>query len=320
MRSRRATWDAGQAGPTAAVFPGAGIALTGHEQALLAAHDAEMRPPIEAASRFAGRDLAPALPARDLDGLAAREAQLLTYAYSLAVLEVLRRDGFAPALLAGHSLGVYAALVAAGCLSFDEGLVAVDAACRIATEACAGRDCGMVTATGLGPDEVAELLSVRADAAAGATTLRAVITNNAISVVVAGAGLELETYLADAVERNATRAVWLDRRVAYHHPGYLSGASLALDEVASRLAWREPETPIVSSLDGAVLTTALAARDFMVRNLSSPIRWPRVLDTLARHGCGLVCECGPGTTLTRIGRFDEAAPPYVSVQTLARGR
>lgn len=306
-------WETADFGSVAATFPGAGIRPTGFEVPFYENNRRHLGPPLDRASEFAGVDLSAALGQDRMDSLSERDTQLFTYGYSLGVMEVLRNRGVQASLIAGHSLGVYAALCAAGCVTFEAGLELVDRAYSLARSACSGLACGMIATAGLTLAEVDGIL-----ARLTAPSLRRVIVNSSRSMVVAGETGELERFHDAAKDADATRLIWLDRNVAYHHPALLSAASERFAETVRNMPWKNPVIPLVSSLDATRLTTVRQTRDFTVWNLSSPIDWQQVLRTFDACGIRTVFESGPGDTLTRMGRFVDVDLKYLNVKKITR--
>ncbi|NOZ00812.1 MAG: ACP S-malonyltransferase [Deltaproteobacteria bacterium] len=305
--------DVARTGTAGLVFPGAGIAPSGYEAQFFNRHAGLMGPLMARSSEFTGTDLEAALTMDGMDGLDALSTQVFTYAYSLGMNKVLLSKGVVPVLVAGHSLGIYAALAAARCVSFEDGLALVKTAYDLATTACQSRDCGMLATAGLTLTEVDEILGRLA-----APTLLRVITNSSMSQVVAGDLKALEAFEKAARDADATRILWLDREVAYHHPTFLAKACGDFAKAMAGIEFKDPAVPIISSLNADTLTTADQARDFTVQNLSSPIDWRAVLLAFGKRGVETVFETGPGTTLTRMGRFVDTAFSYLNVKKISR--
>jgi [acyl-carrier-protein] S-malonyltransferase len=298
--------------PVALAFPGAGIQPCGHEAAFRDAHADCFRPLLALASDGVGADLW-AAAAGDLESLPDLARQAFTFAYGVAVAQALRADGAAVAGTAGHSLGVYAACVAAGALDPADGLALLVAAREVAGAACAGRGVGMLAVAGLDEGDLAALPAVDGDA------LRVVLVNAPGSVVLAGPLEGLEAAQDQARAAGALRTAFLDRGVAYHHPRYMARAGGDLADVAATLAWRDPAAPVASSIDGRLLRTAADARLFVSANLATPIRWPLAVAALAGAGAAAFAECGPGLTLTRLARFLEPERPWTNVRRWVKG-
>lgn len=297
--------------PTAFAFPGAGIQASGYEPAFLDAHRSVLRPRLDRASALVGVDLRAAVSG-GFESLPDLPRQAFTYAYGAGMAEVLRSQGDVPAVVAGHSLGVYAASVASGAIGFEDGLTLVEVAWRAAVRACAGRGVGMAAVAGLDEAEIAGLPGVDGE------TVRVVLVNAPGSVVLAGPLEGLEASLEAALTAGAARAAWVDREVAYHHPLYMAGASADLLDVASSLAWGEPAIPVASTIDGRILRSLDDIRTFVAANLSTPIAWPLAIAAFASLGVANVSECGPGLTLTRLARFLEPEMTWRNVRRLVK--
>ena len=294
--------------PFAFAFPGAGTAPSAAEQAWVERFATRMRPPLEAASEVAGANLPAAVDPDRFQALDPLARQCFTFAFGLGVADVVTDAAGPPVAVAGHSLGVYAAAVASGALAPGDGLALVVAAYRLAHDACRGRSPAMLAVAG--PADVEEVVRQ-----AGGSSLRVVIRNGAFSAVVAGTSCDVARVEAALEDEPGIRVGWLDREVAYHHPGFLAGAADALGRVASGLRWADPRVPVVSSIDGVPCGTAAEVAAFVVANLAHPIDWRRAVATLSNLGAGGLWECGPGDTLARIGR---GCQPELDVRTVRR--
>lgn len=294
--------------PFALAFPGAGTAPSAAEKAWFHRFSARMRPPLEAGAEIAGADLIAAVDPERFPSLDPLARQCFTFAFGLGVADVVTDVAGAPSAVAGHSLGVYAAAVASGALAPEEGLVLLAAAYREALDACRERRPAMLAVAG--PADVDDAVG-----RAGGDSLRVVIRNGAFSSVVAGTVDDVVRVEALLRDEPGVRVGWLDREVAYHHPGFVAGASNALGAFAAGLRWGDPRVPVVSSIDGSACRTGAEVAAFVVANLAHPIDWRRVVVTLADFGVGGLWECGPGDTLARIGRGCE---PELDVRTVRR--
>lgn len=290
------------------VFPGAGTVPGPAEQAWVARYVDRMLPPLRAASGVAGADLVAAVDPLRFQSLDPLARQCFTFAFGLGMADVLADQDGPPVAVAGHSLGVYAAAVAAGALSPSDGLTMLSAAYRLAVEACRGRQPAMLAISG--PIDVEQAVAAMAD-----PSMRVVIRNGAFSAVVAGPVAPVARLAQVMADEPGVRVIWLDREVAYHHPGFVAGAAKALRGVADGLEWREPRVPVVSAVDGGPCGTGSQVAAFTVANLANPIDWGRVVSTLATMGIERAWECGPGDSLARIGR---GCQPELDVRTTKR--
>lgn len=294
--------------PFALAFPGAGTAPSAAEVAWTDRFARRMLPPLRDASDVAGADLVAAVDPSRFQALGPLARQCFTFAFGLGVADVVRDAMGAPAAVAGHSLGVYAAAVASGALPAADGLAMLEAAYRLAVGACRGRSPAMLAIAGPADVDPATL-------AACGPSLRVAIRNGAFSVVVAGVAAEAERLAETVGAQPGVRLTWLDREVAYHHPGFLEDAVAALGREAAGLRWRDPDVPVVSAVDGGACRTGADVAAATATNLGHPIDWRLVVAALGGMGVGTVWECGPGDSLARIGRGCE---PDLDVRTARR--
>jgi len=297
---------------TAFAFPGAGIQASGYESAFLERHAGVMGPFLGGASIRVDVDLS-AMAGDGFEELPELPRQVFTFAFGVGMAEALRGRGAAPLAMAGHSLGVYAAAVAAGAVGFDDGLTLVEVAWRAATAACAGLGVGMAAIVGLPEAEVAGLPGVDGD------DVRIVLVNAPGSVVLAGPVEGIGVAIRAAEAAGAARIAWLDREVAYHHPRYMSAAAAELRDAVPGCRWKDPWVPLVSTIDGQLMRHGDDVRAFVAANLCTLIEWPRAIATFVTLGADTVVECGPGLTLTRMARFQEPELRWQNVRRLVKG-
>ncbi len=195
-----------------------------------------------------------------------------------------------PDVVAGHSLGEYGAAYAAGCFDFETGLWLVAERDRFLAEAAREAPGGMVAILKVNPREVEEVL--------GETEGSVVANyNSPRQTVVSG----LRGALGDAVSRIRGRKIPLNVSFAAHSP-YVAAAGEKMREVLDTVEFRVPEVPIVSAVDGTVLTNAEAVREALKRQMVAPVRWVKVVETLARMRVEEWIELGGSNVLTRMLR------------------
>ena len=293
------------------IFPGVGIEHCGHEAGFVARHRCTVSPYLEQASERADVDLAQAIAAGELRSLSNLAREILTYAFNCAAAAVYMRAGLVPTLMAGHSMGIYSAMVSAGSLSFSDGLGAVEKAHELVQATCAGKGFGMAAVVGLSAAEVTALLDTEAYADSCIANV-----NNATSVVLTGRRRELELFLKEAEAHGALKAGLLGVDAPYHHPVWAAGASAAFRHHLQTLTWQSPDCPIISSIDGSLLTDVDTLLDFTARNLCSPICWQGVTEAMGVAGIGLAVECGAGVSLTQNARFLKGCPPHTNIRSV----
>lgn len=298
---------------TALAFPGVSTGMCGTEHLFYEEHAKTMAPFLAAASAVADTPFESLLLAEQLDDMDPRGRQLFAYAFSCGAAESFRALGVTPSATAGYSLGVYAALVAAGALSFEEGLAVADKAYEVTARACAGRQYGMAAVIGLEADELNGILSQQRFAG-----VRLVNTNNHSSFVLAGEAGDIGDVVEEAKQHSAYRALVLDVDVPYHHPGLLNGVGEEFDAYLDGLAWREPVCSVFSAIDHRPLSDPADLRAFTAHNLTNPVDWQGVVLGLANAGIGLVIECGAGVSLTQNARMTPGASPFANLKNYRR--
>ena len=195
-----------------------------------------------------------------------------------------------PDVVAGHSLGEYSAAYAAGCFDFETGLWLVAHRDRFLAEAAKEAPGGMVAILKADPREVEKAL--------GETEGSVVANyNSPRQTVVSG----LHYALGDAVSRIRGRKIPLNVSFAAHSP-YVAAAGEKMREVLDTVEFRVPQVPVVSAIDGTVLTNAEAVKNALKRQMVVPVRWVKVVETLARMRVEEWIELGGSSVLTRMLR------------------
>lgn len=217
--------------------------------------------------------------------------------------------GSTPALLAGHSLGEYAALVAAGALNFADAIKLVRFRAE-AMQAAVPEGVGAMAAI-LGLDDDA-VRAVCADAAAG-EVVEAVNLNSPGQVVIAGNKAAVERAMALAKEKGAKRALPLPVSVPSHSSLMLPAAGKLLAHLQS-IAIATPAIPVLHNTDVQSHTDADAIRAALAKQLHTPVRWVETVRALKAAGIERVIECGPGKVLAGLNkRIDDGLPAVALV-------
>ena len=277
----------------AVFFPGQGSQSVGMLDGLAESHP-EVRHTFEEASDALGRDLWRLVcigPRDDLD--LTQNTQPAMLAAGVAVWRVWQRmGGGAATLMAGHSLGEYAALVAAGAIPFADGVrLAADRA-TFMQEAVPPGQGAMAAVLGL---KDAQVVALCAESAQG-EVLSAVNFNSPGQVVIAGTAGAVARAVAAAKSAGAKRALPLPVSV----PSHCDLMRPAAGRLAERLAEVTLALPSVPVLHNVTVTAAQdldELRDLLVRQLYSPVRWVETVQAAARAGVSLAIECGPGKVL-----------------------
>ncbi len=193
-----------------------------------------------------------------------------------------------PDVVAGHSLGEYAAAYSAGCFDFETGVWLVARRDRFLAEAAENTPGGMVAILRADPEEVE-----RATRETGGSFVANY--NSPRQTVISG----LRGTLEDAVSRIRGRKIPLNVSFAAHSP-YVAAAGERMREILESVEFYRPEVPFVSAVDGSVLESADAVKEALKNQMVSPVRWVKVVETLARIRVEEWVELGGGGVLTRM--------------------
>jgi len=284
------------------VFPGQGSQSVGMLGALAAA-DSSVRATFDEASGVLGYDLwklASEGPEAELNSTARTQPALL--AAGVATWRCWRaRGGAEPAIVSGHSLGEFTALVCAGSLEFRAAVGLVRFRGEVMQEAVPAGTGAMAAILGLEDAEV-EAACREASAAGGAgSVVEAANFNSPGQVVIAGETAAVERAIAAAKARGAKRALLLPVSVP-SHTSLMRGAAERLRGRLSSTEVRPPRIRYVSAVDDAAHTEPQEIRDLLVRQLSSPVRWTQTVWAIIETGMEEIVECGPGRVLTGLNR------------------
>lgn len=291
------------------VFPGQGSQSVGMLDAF--ADDVTVRETVEEASDALGQDLGRLIaegPAAELNLTTNTQPVMLTAAYAV-YRAWLKAGGPAPAIVAGHSLGEYTALVAAGALSFRDAVPLV----RFRAEAMQGAvpvgEGAMAAILGLDDDTVR---AVCAEAQSVAGVVEAVNFNAPAQVVIAGQKGAVEKACEIAKAKGAKRALPLPVSAPFHS-SLLKPASDQLRDYLAGVAINVPAIPLVNNVDVAVVSDPEAIRDALVRQAAGPVRWVECVRAIAARGVTNVLECGPGKVLAGLTKRIDGSLNGVSV-------
>jgi [acyl-carrier-protein] S-malonyltransferase len=205
----------------------------------------------------------------------------------------LAAGGAAPALVAGHSLGEYSALVAAGVISFKDAVPLVRFRAQAMQEAVPVGQGGMAAIIGLSDDDVR---AACAQAAQG-EVVEAVNFNAPSQVVIAGHKAAVERACEAAKALGAKRALPLPVSAPFHS-SLLKPASDRLRTYLAEINFAAPQIPVINNVDVALVTDPVAIKDALVRQAASPVRWVETIQAFGAQGITHVIECGPGKVLT----------------------
>lgn len=247
---------------------------------------------VSEASDVAGRDVAELLLTADAETLKlTRNSQLSTYVLSMVVFDAVTRLGAEAAGHAGHSLGEYSALTAAGVLDYGDAVRLVSER-GDAMQAAADEQSGTMAAVlGLDDDQV-DIACARV-----AGDVWVANYNAPGQVVIAGAPVAVEEAGAVAKELGAKRAMPLPVGGAFHTP-FMAPARDRLRKAIDQTEFRDADTFVVANVDGARHSNAGDWNNLLNAQLCSPVRWRQTLHSLSNDGATTFIELGPGAVLT----------------------
>ena len=281
----------------AMVFPGQGSQSVG----MMAGFDADaaVRDTFAEANRALGQDLwalAADGPAEEINKTVNTQPLMLTA--DVAIYRAWRAAGGAePALMAGHSLGEYAALVASGALRLADALPLVRFRAQAMQEAVPEGEGAMAAVMGL-DDEA--LTAACAEAAQG-QVVEPVNFNAPAQTVIAGHRAAVERAIALAKARGAKRGVLLPVSAPFHS-SLLKAAAERLAAYLEKIEVQPSAPPVLHNVDVASASDAAGVRAALARQAASPVRWVDTMRAFAAGGVTDIVECGPGTVLSGLAR------------------
>ncbi len=283
---------------TAFVFPGQGSQYAGMGQKMFA-HYPAAREVFAEADEVLGFSLSRLCfegPAEELQKTVNAQPAILTV--SVACLQVLQEQGVRPAAAAGHSLGEYTALVAAGALSFRDALLLVRKRGQYMQEAVPLGEGGMVAVLGLTAEAVAgicrqvEEKGYRCDVAN---------YNCPGQIVIAGERKALAEAVAMARAQGAKKCVELAVSAPFHSRFMCPAAERLADELA-KTPVADPEVPVVANVTADYVNSGEEIRKLLAEQIYSPVRWEQSVHRLTGDGVNIFLEIGPGSVLTGLIR------------------
>ena len=251
------------------------------------------------ASAVLGQDLWAMMNGEDADviGQTVNTQPLMLAAGVATYRAYLEAGGKEPAVVAGHSLGEYSALVAAGALKFEDAVKLVRLRAELMQSAVPQGVGAMAAVLGL---EDGQIKAICAEAAQG-EVVEAVNFNSPGQVVIAGNAAAVERAMAAAKAAGAKRALPLPVSVP-SHCSLMKPAAEKLAEALKDVAIVPPTIRVIHNADVAAYTDADKIKDALVRQLYSPVRWTETVNLLVEEGMTESAECGPGKVLAGLAK------------------
>jgi [acyl-carrier-protein] S-malonyltransferase len=306
----------------ALVFPGQGSQSVGMLDSF--AQDEAATQVVRRASQVLGEDIGRLIaegPTAALNLTVNTQPCLLTA--SVAIYSAWRAAGGpAPEVVAGHSLGEYAALVAAQALTLEQAVPLVRFRAQTMQAAVPVGTSGMAAVLGLDDEHVLaacaqaqQELRAAHPTVAQVAVVEAANFNCPAQVVIAGHSAALARACEIVREMGAKRAMPLPVSVAFHS-SLLGHASQLLRERLAQVDVRAPAVPVVNNIDVRQETEPAAIRDALARQVAGPIRWTELVTHLAQRGITHIIECGPGKVLSGLNK--RIAPSITSISVFDR--
>jgi [acyl-carrier-protein] S-malonyltransferase len=294
----------------ALLFPGQGSQSVGMLAALAAAEPA-VDETFKEAGTVLGYDLLQLLrqgPEAELNRTQRTQPALL--AAAIAVWRVWRAGGGpAPALLAGHSLGEYSALVAAEAIGFHDALKLVELRGELMQNAVPAGEGAMAAIIGL-DDAAVEKVCAQYP---GPGALEPANFNAPGQVVVAGSKSGLDWLTEHAKDLGVRKLVPLQMSVP-SHCSLMRQAAQHLGQRLLQIEVRSPALPVLHNVDAAARREPAQIREALMAQLYSPVRWSQSVNAMAQQGVGAYFECGPGKVLTNLNKRILNAGNYVALE------
>ena len=297
------------------VFPGQGSQSVGMLNSI--SERPEVRATLQEASEALGEDVAKLIaegPAEALSLTTNTQPVMLTAGVAF-YRAWLAAGGPAPQVMAGHSLGEYSALVAAGVISFKDAVPLVRFRAQAMQSAVPVGTGGMAAILGLDDATVIQVCAEASTATGG--IVEAVNFNAPGHVVIAGASDAVTKACELLKTAGAKRALPLPVSAPFHS-SLLQPASEKLKDYLTKIEFKAPTISVINNVDVQILNDPSAIKDALVRQAAKPVRWQETIQAMAAQGITQVVECGPGKVLAGLSKrindqvtgvpvFDEAS-------------
>lgn len=274
------------------LFPGQGAQYVGMAKDLYDSHP-QVKELYSKAKEILGFDLAKiSFEGPDQVLVQTQHTQPAIFVHSLALHTLMKDYHLEPSFYAGHSLGEYSALVAAGALSFEEGLEAVKNRSRLMQEACDRSQGTMAAIIGLEQEAV---LSICREASTDGI-IQPANFNSRDQIAISGEKKAVEKGVQLAKERGAKRAILLDVAGAFHSE-LMRPARDKFQEFANDLDVREPKNPVVANVNAQAVMEPSFIKELLAEQITMPVLWYQSTQRMYQEGVRNFVEIGPGKVL-----------------------
>ena len=217
------------------------------------------------------------------------------FVHSVAVLRILEEKGLTADAAAGHSLGEYSALVAAGAIEFEDGLKLVKIRGELMQQAGIDNPGTMAAIIGLEPVQIQDICQQISGIVCTANY------NSPGQIAISGEIEAVRKAMEAAREKGAKKAIELVVSGAFHSP-LMSDAQQGLSDALGAAAISDPGLPVYSNVEAIPASGASHIRDLLNKQLLSPVRWTEIVENMVRDGIESFVEVGPGKVLSGLNR------------------
>ena len=275
------------------VFPGQGSQFVGMGKDLYD-NSALAKELFDNANKILGFDITSLMfSGTDEDLKQTKVTQPAVFLHSVIMAKVLG-DKFKPDMTAGHSLGEFSALVAAGALSFDDGLTLVSKRAQAMQKACELNPSTMAAIIGM-EDAVIEQVCTEIDGIVPANY------NCPGQLVISGTNEGIDKAIAKFTEMGAKRALKLSVSGGFHSP-MMEPARAELEKAINEVSFSKPVCPVYQNVTASPVTDPAEIKKNLVAQLTSPVRWTQTMQNMIANGLTEIVEVGPGAVLQGLMR------------------
>lgn len=270
------------------IFPGQGSQFPGMGKDLFES-SSEAKALFEKANQILGFDITKIMFEGSEEEL--KQTRVTQPAIFLHSVILAKQDpDFSPDMVAGHSLGEFSALVANGCLSFEDGLTLVYKRAMAMQKACEQNPSTMAAVLGLADEKVEEVCSNISEVVVPANY------NCPGQLVISGTNKGIEEACVKMKEAGAKRALPLPVGGAFHSP-LMEPARVELEEAIKNTSFSKPTCPVYQNVNAHPSTDVEEIKKNLISQLTAPVKWTQSIKQMIQDGAGIFVECGPGKVL-----------------------